>query len=88
MTDDKYIMTTFYSCQIPSFSSILSIFWDIPGGPVAKTSCSQCRGPGLIPGQGTRSHMLQVRVHMLQLSIFFENMDTSSTKNLSACKNG
>ena len=27
------------------------------GGPVAKTSCSQCRGPGSIPCQGTRSHM-------------------------------
>ena len=25
--------------------------------------------PGLIPGQGTRSHMLQPRVHMLQLKI-------------------
>ena len=30
----------------------------VPGGPVAnKTPCFQCRGPGLIPGQGTRSHM-------------------------------
>ena len=26
-------------------------------------------GPGLIPGQGTRSHMLQLRAHMLQLKI-------------------
>ena len=26
-------------------------------------------GPGLIPGQGTRSHMPQLRVHMLQLNI-------------------
>ena len=25
-----------------------------PGSPVAKTVYSQCRGPGLIPGQGTR----------------------------------
>ena len=24
-------------------------------------------GPGLIPGQGARSHVLQLRVHMLQL---------------------
>ena len=30
---------------------------DFPGGPVAKTPCSQCRGLGSIPGQGTRSHM-------------------------------
>ena len=30
--------------------------WDFPGGPVAKTPCSHCRGLGSIPGQGTRSH--------------------------------
>ena len=35
---------------------------DFPDGPVAKTPCSQCRGPGLIPGQGTRSHMLQLKI--------------------------
>ena len=28
-----------------------------PGGPVAKTSYFQCRGPCSIPGQGTRSHI-------------------------------
>ena len=33
------------------------MFRDFPGGLVAKTLCFQCRGPGLIPGQGTRSHM-------------------------------
>lgn len=27
----------------------------------------QCRGPGPTPGQGTRSHMLQLKAHMLQL---------------------
>ena len=41
--------------------------WDFPDGPVAKTPCSQCRGPGSIPGQGTRSHMPQLRVCMPQL---------------------
>ena len=30
---------------------------DFPGGAVDKTLCSQCRGPGSIPGRGTRSHM-------------------------------
>ena len=34
---------------------------DFPRGPVAKTPCSQRRGLGLIPGQGTRSHMPQLR---------------------------
>ena len=31
---------------------------DFPGGPVAKTLSSQCRGPSSIPGQGARFHML------------------------------
>jgi len=35
--------------------------WDFPGDPVAKTPRSQCRGLGSIPGQGTRSHMPQLR---------------------------
>ena len=35
--------------------------WGFPGGPVAKTPLSQCRGQGLIPGQGIRSHMPQLR---------------------------
>ena len=25
---------------------------DVPGGPVAKTPCSQCRGPGFDPWSG------------------------------------
>ena len=32
---------------------------NFPGGPVAKTP--NARGLGLIPGQGTRSHMSQLR---------------------------
>ena len=34
---------------------------DFPGDLVARTPFSQHRGLGLIPGQGTRSHMLQLR---------------------------
>ena len=37
----------------------LSFLGGLPGGLMAKTLCSQCKG--LIPGQGTRSHMLQLR---------------------------
>ena len=44
-------------------------FRESASGPVAKTPCSQRRGPGLVPGQGTSSHMLQLRVCMLQLKI-------------------
>ena len=40
---------------------------DFPCGPVAKPLCSQCKGPGLIPGQGARSHMPQPKVCKLQL---------------------
>ena len=35
---------------------------DFPAGPVAKTLSFHCRGPGSIPGQGTRSHMLQLKI--------------------------
>ena len=34
---------------------------DFPGGPVAKTLHPQGRGPGSIPGQGTRTHIRQVK---------------------------
>ena len=39
---------------------------DLPAGGAgeAKSLRSQCKGPGLIPGQGTRSHMPQLRVCM------------------------
>lgn len=39
------------------------------GGPVAMTTYLLCKGPGLIPDQGNRSHMLQLRVWMPQLKI-------------------
>ena len=41
--------------------------WDFPGDPGAKTP--NAVGPGLIPGWGTRSHMSQWRIRMLQLKI-------------------
>ena len=34
---------------------------DFPAGSLTKTLLSQCRGPGLIPGQGTRSRMPQLK---------------------------
>ena len=37
-----------------------------PGGPVADWAPS-AEVPGSIPGQGTRSHMLQVKIHLPQL---------------------
>ena len=35
---------------------------DFPRGPEAKTPRSQCKGHSSIPGQGTRSHMSQLRI--------------------------
>ena len=41
---------------------------DFPGGLVAKTPSSHCRGcASLIPDQGTRTHMLKLIVPMPQL---------------------
>ena len=39
---------------------------ELSWGPVAKILHSQCRGPGSISVQETRSHMPQLRVHMPQ----------------------
>ena len=35
---------------------------DFPGGPVAETPCCRCRESGSIPGEGARSHMLQLKI--------------------------
>ena len=29
-------------------------YWEFPGGPVVRTWCFYCCGPGSIPGQGTK----------------------------------
>ena len=50
---------------------------DFPGGSVAKTPHTPyVGGPGLIPGQETRFHMLQLRVCMVQLSILHATTKT------------
>ena len=42
---------------------------NFPSALVAKSLCYQCGGPGLIPGQRTRSHIPQLTVPGLQLKI-------------------
>ena len=54
---------------------------EFPSGPMAKTLCSRCSDLGSIPGQGTRSHMLQLRVHMPQPKIL-----SAATKTLMQIK--
>ena len=40
-----------------------------PDGPWLRLFAPNAGGLGLSPGQGTRSHMWQLRVHMLQLNL-------------------
>ena len=51
---------------------------DFPGGPVAKTPRS--KGLGSVPGQGTRSHVVQLGVCMLQLKIPWATTETQMNK--------
>ena len=60
--------------QTPSRNGTVSLFHSrpnpgLPGGPVAKNPCCQCRGPGFDPWLGARSHLLQLRVRMPQLKL-------------------
>ena len=32
----------------------MSVYWEFPGGPVVRTQCFDCRGPGSILGWGTK----------------------------------
>ena len=48
---------------------IIKLFQNFPGGSGAKTHALNQVPPGSIPGQGTRSHTLQERVHMTQRKI-------------------
>ena len=46
----SYISTYMYIC-VCVYIYIMK-YRDFPGGPVAKTPCSQCGGPGFNPGSG------------------------------------
>ena len=45
-----------------TFRLKMFLIWDFPGGPVAKTTYSQCRGPGFNPWSEIRSCMPQLRL--------------------------
>ena len=38
------------------------VYWDFPSGPVAKTPRTKCKRAGFTPSQGTRLHMLQLKI--------------------------
>ena len=52
----------------------------IPWCLVVRTQHMQCQGRSLIPGQGTRSHMLQLRIHMPQLKILHATTKTDHSQ--------
>ena len=64
------ILVTYVACVKSLLDSAdLNETGDFPGGPVAKTPHSQCKGaPGLIPGQETRAHMPQLRIWCSQIN--------------------
>ena len=63
MTEETLILIRLI--QIEWEKQLKKLHRDFPGGPVAETLSSQCRGPGSIPGQGTRSHTTQWRLKIL-----------------------
>ena len=71
-------MFSFYFCSTQYILRALKLaLRDFPGGPVAKTLSSQCKGaPGSIPGWGTTSHVLQLRVCVRKLKILWAATET------------
>ena len=67
----------------PSTGVIKLDYRDFACGPVVKTPWSQCRGPGSIPGQGTRSHMSQLKI--LPAATETQHSQTKFLLNLSMC---
>ena len=58
---------------------------DFPGGQWLKCHTPNVGDLGSIPGQGTRSQMLQLRVHMLYLNILYAAMNTEDPTCPNAC---
>ena len=54
------LLSSFLTAYLARGGNIHAATWDFPGGPVAKTP--NAGGLGLIPGQGTRSHILQLKI--------------------------
>ena len=52
---------------------------DFPGGPAAKTPCSQCKGLRFKPGQEAGSHVLQLRPSTAKYVTNNNNKKNSST---------
>ena len=59
---------TFLGRMSSLFKRLKDQYRNFPGGPVAKTHTPNAEDLGLIPGQGTRSHMPQLRSKILSAS--------------------
>ena len=53
---------------------------NFPGSSVAKTLCSPCRGLSLIPGQGSRSHMPQLKIPHAETKTRCSQINKNKTK--------
>lgn len=58
----------------------------LPGGPVARTVCSQNTEGLRIPAWGIRSHLLQLRVHVPQLKFCNVATETGPAKEINNLK--
>ena len=60
-TNLRLLLKNCYHKRKRKIANTLKLFsWNFPGGPAGKTPSSQYRGPGSIPGQGTRFYMPQL----------------------------
>ena len=46
------LLSSFLTAYLARGGNVHAIRWDFPGGPVVKTLCSQCMGPGFDPWSG------------------------------------
>ena len=46
------LLSSFLTAYLARGGNIHAATWDFPGGPVIKTLCSQCMGPGFDPWSG------------------------------------
>lgn len=56
---------------------------DFPDGPVAKDSVLPMQGAPMSPGQGTRSHMLQLKVSCAAVKISEDPVNTAKPHSAS-----
>ena len=79
----SYSFFFFYALLLPIDHKILEgrVFkinsWDFSDGPVAKTPCSQCKGPGFDPQSGNQIPLLQLRGNMPQIKILHTTTKTN-----------